>query len=434
MLETLHPAFQAYWQEAQLQPPTPVQASLFEKIPLGQSLAAISPTGSGKTLAYLLPILMQMTPGAGLQTLIIAPSQELVVQIAEQAKIWGKLVDIKTQAILGSANVKRQLENLKKGPELIVASPGRLLELSKNTKRIKLKQVKHWVLDEADYLLEGDQAASIQAIEKDMDRSVQTIMVSATRSQALQDYCQIRQWPIISIDQSLKTTSQHIALLVQNRQKHRLLRQLSHLEGLSAMVFFDQVDQLDQVERKLKHDGLKVASLHAKMKKEDRQAAIRNFKNKTLTYLLATDLAARGLDFIDLPAVIHYQSVKDARTYFHRSGRTGRMGKEGLVISLVNEQEFRDLTQLLQSSGITPSLKTYYQGQLIDPDDREEIRQSIVKKTEGKDKPKAKIIQDKTSRTSSESKLNQPKKKKDRQRDRKNKGKPKRKNKENIMN
>lgn len=425
MLISLDQRLQEKWHLEGLDQPTEIQEQLFGRVFESQSMIAISPTGSGKTLAYLLPLLSKIIPGQGLQGIVLAPSQELVMQIVNEARKWTKDMDITVQPILGSVNMKRQIEGLKRNPELIIGSTGRLLEIVRQSKKLKLQNVNYLVLDEADYLMEDEQAKAVNELLNRLDPKVNKVYVSATLTPDLQALVEKfpNQFQLIKVGNTVLDNLDHIAIMTQNRQKHQMLRRLSHIEGMQAMVFFDKVGDLEQIQLKLSHDGVKAASLHSKLHKQDREIALRDFKLGKLTYLLTTDVGARGLDIDNLPAVIHYQRISDARTYIHRSGRTGRMGKEGLVISLVNEQELRDLSKILSANQIEISVKEYYQGQLVDPRLKAELRGAQVEQ-QVKNKPRNQGGSDKKTNKSSV-KTNPVKKKKDRKRDRLNKGKPK---------
>lgn len=427
MIKELSPDLQKKWQEKGFEAPTSIQAQLFEKMPSTQSLIAISPTGTGKTLAYSLPLIEKVEANHTLQAIVLAPTQELVKQIFEVLKDWGALKNLTTQVIIGSANVKRQIDALKEKPEIIVASPGRLLELSNQSKKLKFHQVETVVYDEADYLLEDEQAQTIKEINGKLMRDVQQVWVSATYGPALKamnDSFEVS-LPIIQASQMALTNIMHHAIMTNNRQKTLQLKRLAQVEGMQAIVYFEQVSEVDLTASKLIHEGVKVAVLHGQLNKMERQHAINAFKNGEVIYLLTTDVAARGLDIDNLPCVIHFNRVNDMRTYTHRSGRTGRMGKQGMVLSLGNEQELRDLSDLLKADNIVLTEKYVYQGYLIDLEEYEEMRaQNKVAEVERvqKKKPTVKKV---SKKSVSKQVVVKKKKKKNRVRDTKNKGKRK---------
>lgn len=423
MLKQLNEILQKEWKRAGFTDPTEIQTRLYPLIKEGKSLVGISPTGSGKTLAYLLPLLETLEAGVGLQALILAPSQELVKQIGDQAKHWASLLGLKSQTIIGGANIQRQVDRLKANPEVIVASPGRFLELLNKSRRIKVHKVQTLILDEADYLLEGDQAQDVRKIASKLNKEYQKIWISATMAPALEKVIEAKQNQVLRVEVGDVVLSNliHQAILVQNRQKHITLRKLSQVEGMQALVFFDRTIDLDHLSYKLKYDGVKHAVLHSKLGKMEREKSIREFKQGKVTYLLTTDIAARGLDIENLPCVIHYQRVEDSRTYFHRSGRTGRMGKEGLVLSLVNEQEFRDLQVILNPYHIQIDPVKVHGARLVKPDFVESLKEDKQEERKTKELKKKKVVREEAQPKPPK----MAKKKKNRHRDRVNKGKPK---------
>ena len=417
MSETLElaPALAQEWQAAGYQQATAIQNLIMGPLAQGQSLVAISPTGSGKTLAYLLPVLGQLQAGQGLQALILAPSQELAKQIAGVAQTWGGHLDLKVQLVVGGANFKRQQEALKAKPEIIVATPGRFLELANQTRKLKVHQVRYLILDEADYLLQAEHEGALHQIRKSLMRDVTVAWISATYGQPLVDL-------VASGDQvSQSGQVDHVYVLTHDRQKVQQLKRLAQVADMQALVFFEQVHDLETVAAKLVFQGIKLAVMHGQLSKQERERAFRLVQQGKVTYLLTTDMAARGLDIPDLPYIIHYNRVDSLDTYVHRSGRTGRMGKSGTVLSLVNEQELRDLERLLAASPYQLSERITFKGQLVGPQER-----AGQHNQEGLERPKAKpktVV--KPARKAKAAAATKPKKKKDRHRDSKNKGKRK---------
>lgn len=415
-----------YWKQIGFDEPTVIQMELWPKLNNNQSVVAISPTGSGKTLAYLLPLMSKIKPDQTLQLIVLAPSQELVMQITEVAKEWADLLKVNVLPIVGSANLKRQIEALKDKPEVVIATPGRLIELANQSKKLKFHQVKSIVFDEADYLLEGDQEESIREIIKKVMRDTQQVWVSATFGESLKKYLDSTSLSIqtVMVSDTNDNSIEHVAILTQNRQKLSQLKKLAQIDNMQALVFFEQVNELETVAAKLIYDGVKIAVLHGQLSKLERQHAIQAIKNQSITFLLTTDVAARGIDIEDLLCVIHFNKVKDARTYTHRSGRTGRMGKRGMVISLANEQELRDLNALLSEANINIEERVVYKGEIISPQEREDSREQLLDSTNVGQSPK-KLNQKTKKQKVSSLKSTSTKKKKNRKRDTKNKGKRK---------
>lgn len=376
--ENLNLPLKTMWEAQQFNTPTEVQELTFDPIMKGESFVAISPTGTGKTLAYLIPLLNSMTANNQLQALIIAPSQELAKQISTVAKEWATPLGIKTQLIIGGANFKRQQEAMKDRPELIIATPGRLLELAQKTKKVKFHTVKTVVFDEADYVWHEDNRKAALDLQASLLRDTQYMWFSATFSGELQAMMDAspREIRLIQTEADHKSLNiDHHYVVTNNRQKLAQLKKLANVDGMQALVFFEQVNELQSVASRLQFDGTPIASLHGKLNKLERQRALQQFSQGKLTYLLTTDVASRGLDIPDLPFIIHFNRIADARIYLHRSGRTGRMGKYGQVISLVNEQELRDLEHILKPKNIELTERFIYARELVGAAERQVNRE-----------------------------------------------------------
>ncbi|WP_124058563.1 DEAD/DEAH box helicase [Vaginisenegalia massiliensis] len=422
MIKNLKDALQDHWQSKGFAQATPIQVICAEKFNQSSSFVAISPTGTGKTLAYLLPLLNQIQANHQLQALILVPSQELAKQVGAVASEWGQLVGIHSLVLLGGANINRQAEALKAKPELIVATPGRLHEFMTYTRKIKLHEVKALIFDEADYLLEQEYLPMIQDLRKRVMRDTRCVWVSATLGPSLARLAEEEKLTVASISvEDNQLNLSHYYIMGQDRQKVTKLKQLTQLADFQAIVFFEQIHQLEEVAAKLTYQGVKVAMLHSQLSKQEREQAMRVFSQGQAQYLLTTDVAARGLDIPAIPYVIHFNRVDDPHTYQHRSGRTGRMGSQGYVLSLVNEQEWRDLRNCLRDLPMKLEQRYIYLGQLVTEEQflllREEQVSQDANRTPIKVKKKVAVKSKKT--LDNKTKL----KTKKRVRDQKNKGK-----------
>ncbi|KRN28325.1 DEAD DEAH box helicase family protein [Lactobacillus selangorensis] len=342
--------FQEYWQQQGFTQFSPIQEAVYEPLKNGQSVLGLAPTGSGKTLAFALPLLETITPKAGLQVLILAPSQELAIQLRDVIQPYAKLVGITLQSVTGKANRKRQLEKLKAKPEMIIATSGRLIELVAQ-KKIKLNQLKTIVVDEADAVLADDRMENVREIVDLVPHFPQLAFFSATESQLLQELPKwfgkdIQVIDVRSIDHT-QGQVRHELIQVSNVRKPTVLRQLAHQKGMRALVFFNQESALQKTAATLKHHNVSFAMLVSHSRQVERQAALREFRQGKVALLLATDVAARGLDIANLPTVINYDLPQKLTTYIHRVGRTGRMGANGEVINLGDDHDKRDLQHLL---------------------------------------------------------------------------------------
>lgn len=422
--EVLKTPLKELWEQKAFPAPTAIQNRVFEPLNKGESFIAISPTGTGKTLAYLLPILNKLEANKELQALVIAPSQELAKQIGTVAEEWAKPLGIKTQIILGGANFKRQQDALKDKPEMIIATPGRLLELASKSNKVKLHQVKTVVFDEADYIWHRDNRQAALDLQKKLMRDTNYVWFSATVSDELRQMMMESEGAIqlLHSDTDHQTLNiEHHYLLTQNRQKLTQLKRLAQVEDMQALVFFEQVNELESVASRLIHDDIKVGLLHGQLNKLERQTALKLFAEKKLTYLLTTDVASRGIDIANVPFVIHYNRVSDANTYLHRSGRTGRMGEYGQVISLVNEQEHRDLENILSEKQIELTERFVYAAQFVDATERNMLANELFEDEDVVEVKRSKAAP--ARNTSSAPQQAVKAKKKNRKRDTKNKGK-----------
>ena len=315
---------------------TPIQEQLFSPITEGENLLGISPTGTGKTLAYLFPTLLKLKPKKSQQLLILAPNTELAGQIFDVTKTWAELLGLTAQLFLSGSSQKRQIERLKKGPEILIGTPGRIFELIK-LKKIKMMTVDTIILDEFDQLLSDSQYYFVQQILHYVPREHQLIYMSAT-AKFDQDKLAENTLQIKLEDQHLDNI-RHFYMQVKQRDKVEYLRKLAHVSEFRALVFFNALSDLGNAEEKLQYRHIQAVSLASDVNVKFRKVILEQFKNDELTLLLATDLVARGIDIDSLECVINYDLPRDFETYTHRAGRTGRMGKEGYVITFISHPE-----------------------------------------------------------------------------------------------
>lgn len=346
-MENLKNSLQTIWEKSGFTEATAIQKQVFEPIVAGKDIVAQSPTGTGKTVAYLLPLLQNIDVQAKqVQVVILAPSQELVMQIFAEVQKWSTGMGMKSASLVGGANIKRQVEKLKGKPQLVVGTPGRILELIK-MKKLKMHEVKAIVIDECDQLLVPEHMKSIETIVKSTLNERQLLLFSATK---LTDKSGVEQL----IDRELETIEvekadidsghvQHIYLQVEERDRAKLLKKISAMQGMKALVFLRDIGNMAVLAEKLAYEQVPVAVLHSDLNKLERERAITALKNGDIVLLLATDLAARGLHIDELDYVVHYDFPKTVEQYTHRSGRTGRMGNSGTVVSFVSPREEREI-------------------------------------------------------------------------------------------
>jgi ATP-dependent RNA helicase RhlE len=335
--------------KAKYESPYPIQIQAIPAILQKKDILGIAPTGSGKTASYVLPILQMLvekdTPkDRSVPVLVIVPTRELAAQVQEVVKMFGEFLPrkIKTMAVFGGVSINPQMMNLH-GTEILVATPGRLLDLlSRNA--IHLDKLQVLVLDEADKVLNLGFKLEVDEILSRLPKKRQNILFSATMEEGVELLIQkLLHNPIkIEIEQD-KIAPELIvqsAYLVPNEYKGPLLRHLIK-EGnwQQVLVFASSIRTADNVANKLKKHGIEAVAFHGDKSQGARTDALTKFKAGKIRVLVATDLAARGIDIKLLPHVINYELPRSPKDYIHRIGRTGRAGSEGEAISLVSEEE-----------------------------------------------------------------------------------------------
>ncbi len=371
MLNKLKPFLQEAWEKSGFQAATAIQDQAIPAILEGKDLIAESPTGTGKTLAYLLPLLNKIDSNQpALQAVVLGSSQELVMQIFQEFQKWSEGSGIRGTSIIGGANLKRQLEKLKKRPHVIFATPGRLLELIKQ-KKVKMHEVKLVVLDEGDQLLIPEHLGSVQNIVKSTMNDRQVVLFSATLKPAAEKLAKemTKEAEVLRVAKNEAASSsevEHIYFLAEQRDKIKLLEKIARLEGGKSLAFINDIGEIGVFKEKLHFKELSVGILHSEMKKLERQAALKAFRDGKMKMLIATDVAARGLDIQGVTHVVQIDFPKDITQYVHRSGRTGRMGASGTVISFVTEREERELKRFCRELKQPLHKRIFYKGQIAE--------------------------------------------------------------------
>ncbi len=363
------PFIQKNWEESSFTALTPVQERVLPLIQEGKDLVCESPTGTGKTLAYLLPIIQGIDPTRKqAQAIILAPSRELVMQIHQEIQKWAKGSEVTSAAFIGGANIKKQVEKLKKKPHIVVGTTGRLIELMK-MKKLKMHEVKTIVVDEFDLMISSEHIREVKDIIKSTLKERQILFFSATLSDETEDVANeiLQNYEIVKMDTNLDNPQvDHVFVYCELRDKIEVLRSLAYFKGIKALVFFNQLEKLSEAEEKLKYKGVDLEVLAGESKKTERKHSLDRFRAGKVSLLLTTDVAARGLDITDVTHVIHFDFPSDTKQYIHRSGRTGRMGAEGTVISLVSKRQHSFLEKLSKELDLPFTEKIIHGGQLKD--------------------------------------------------------------------
>src|SRR5690606_21132614 len=368
-LEEMKPFIQKIWQESGFEAPTSIQEKAIPAILEGKDVICESPTGTGKTLSYLLPAIQKLDETKnGIQIVVLAPSRELVMQISDEVKKWTQGTNIVSASFIGGANIKKQVEKIKERPQIVVGTTGRIIELI-NMKKMKMHEVTTVIVDEADQLVSNEHLSNLQSIIKSTLRDRQILFFSATISEKTEKTAKslMNNPETIRIQRKLNLeNTSHIYFLCEQRDKIDVLRKIMYTEPDKVIAFIKSLDKVEEIEAKLTYNHIDVAVLAGEAKKQERQQSMKNFRAGKIPLLLTTDVAARGLDIQDVTYVVHFDFPKTVEQYVHRSGRTGRMGKEGVVISIVNAREESFLKKMGYDLGITFTKKDFYKGEIVD--------------------------------------------------------------------
>lgn len=326
--------------------PTPIQA---EAIPLalqGRDLVGLAETGSGKTAAFALPILQAlMEKPQPLFGLILAPTRELAYQISQQFDALGALISVRTAVIVGGMDMVPQAIALGKKPHIVVATPGRLLDHLENTKGFSLRTLKHLVMDEADRLLDLDFGPILDKILKVLPHQRRTYLFSATMSSKVESLqrASLSNPLRVSVSrdkyQTVSTLLQSYVFIPHKYKDAYLVSLLNDFLGQSAIVFTRTVHETQRLAFLLRALGFGAIPLHGQLSQSARLGALNKFKSKSRDILVATDVAARGLDIPSVDVVFNLDLPPDSKTYIHRVGRTARAGKSGHAISIVTQYD-----------------------------------------------------------------------------------------------
>lgn len=336
--------------------PTPIQKRAIPLVLQKKDLFATAQTGTGKTAAFALPLLQKLRkkdPSKGVRAVIISPTRELSVQIYEDITAYAKYMDIKCEAIISGKDITKQIAKLKGGAEVIVATPGRLLELTQNG--LKLDDVEVFVLDEADRMLDMGFSKDIKAIHPLLPKRHQTLLFSATFSDKVRKLSKLILRSPAFIETAKKNTTvdtiNQVAYLVDANRKAELLAYLIGSRNFPQVLVFTRTKaSADLLGNELVKDGLKTGVIHGDKTKANRLKTLKKFTEGEFRVLVATDIASRGLDIEELPYVINYELPSIPEDYVHRVGRTGRAGREGEAISLLDvyeKFEIRDIEKLI---------------------------------------------------------------------------------------
>ncbi|MEI6348077.1 MAG: DEAD/DEAH box helicase [Bacteroidota bacterium] len=341
--------------------PTPIQEVSIPIILKGRDLLGCAQTGTGKTAAFAIPIIQQLVNQKGndkifrkIQVLIVTPTRELAIQIDESFASYGKYTKLRHTVVFGGVNQTSQVASLKAGVDILVATPGRLLDLI-NQGYIRLNELKIFVLDEADRMLDMGFIHDVKRIIKVIPNKRQSLFFSATMPDSIVSLANSiltnpEKVEVTPVSSTAETVKQEVYFVDTARKKDLLIHTLKDQSIITALVFTKTKHGADKVVKFLVKENIIAEAIHGNKSQNARQKALKNFKDRTTRVLVATDIAARGIDIDDLTLVINYEIPNISETYVHRIGRTGRAGSDGKAISFCDAEErayLKDIQKLI---------------------------------------------------------------------------------------
>ncbi|MCE5207322.1 MAG: DEAD/DEAH box helicase [Chloroflexi bacterium] len=339
----LHPQLVQAIEECGYSIPTPIQTGIIPLMLKGDDVLGQAQTGTGKTAAFALPILHNLQPRGKVQALVLAPTRELAMQVADSFFTYGKHLGARVLAIYGGASYNRQISQLNRGVDVVVGTPGRLLDLIQR-KSLDISHVRTVVLDEADEMLSMGFIEDIETILKETPAERQTALFSATLPKEVRKlaerYMNAPQSVTIQREQPAVAAIEQRYYLVNASDKLAALTRLFEIEPVhSALVFARTRVGTGELANELTRRGFPAETLNGDLSQELRERVLNRFRQNQVKVLVATDVAARGLDIEDISHVVNFDLPEDDEIYLHRIGRTGRAGKNGIAISLITPQE-----------------------------------------------------------------------------------------------
>ncbi len=341
--------------ELGFQEPTHIQRQAIPLILAGHNLIAGAQTGTGKTAAFALPLLHSLSKGTTvrkkrMRAIILEPTRELATQVADNIRAYGRLLNIRVAAIYGGVDEKPQKQALIDGVDIIVATPGRLLDLY-SQRSLHFDEVAHLVLDEADRMLDMGFIDDINKLIARMPENVQNLLFSATLSNPVRELAKsaihdAKEISIAKYAASKAEIKQWIVTVDKDKKSALLSHLLNENPWPQVLIFIETKHGAAKLATQLEKRGIHADTIHGGRNQNARAAVLNQFKNGELQYLIATGVAARGIDIDHLPCVINYDLPYPADEYVHRIGRTGRAGAQGEAVSLVSKDNFKNLCMI----------------------------------------------------------------------------------------
>jgi len=362
-LQLIEPLLNALNDEGYTQP-TPIQEQAIPIILQRKDLLGCAQTGTGKTAAFALPLLQLMAENAPaendrrkIRALILTPTRELAIQIEESFKAYGRHLPLRHMVMFGGVNQHHQVNSLRRGVDILVATPGRLLDLMQQ-RHVSLDDIRYFVLDEADRMLDMGFVHDVKRIIARLPQRRQTLFFSATMPPEAQQLANILldnplKIEVTPVSSTADTIQQALYYVEKNNKRQLLVHLLQDEQIRTALVFARTKHGADRIARDLSKAGIRAEAIHGNKSQNARQSALTNFKSRRTRILVATDIAARGIDIDELTHVINFDLPNIPETYVHRIGRTGRAGADGTAISFCDYEEkifLKDIERLIKKN------------------------------------------------------------------------------------
>jgi len=361
--------------------PTPIQAQAIPAVLEGNDVLAAAQTGTGKTAGFTLPLLQRLSQNPKrmkprqIRALVLTPTRELAAQVAESVRTYGRNLRIRSTVVYGGVGIEPQKRAIAKGCEIVIATPGRLLDLA-NQKAVDLSAVETLILDEADRMLDMGFIHDIKKIIVQTPAQRQTLLFSATFSSEIKRLASgMLKDPVLIEVARQNTTAEQVSQKVHHVDRHRkqelLIRMIKENDWKQVLVFTRTKHGANKLSKQLDAAGIRSEAIHGNKTQNARMKALKSFKENRVRVLVATDIAARGIDIAALPHVVNFELPNVAEDYVHRIGRTGRAGSEGEAVSLVcvdEHQLLRNIERFIKAE--IPKIST--QGFEVDPSIRPE--------------------------------------------------------------
>ena len=368
--------------------PTKIQKEIIPLVYKHRDVIGISQTGTGKTHAFLIPIMDMIDVEADhVQAVITAPTRELASQIYEHAKLFIKNnADIRVSLIIGGSDKQKAIDKLSVQPHIVIGTPGRIKDLSLDEQALQITTADIFVIDEADMTLEFGYLEDIDAVLGKMKDHLQMMVFSATIPQMLRPFLQkyMENPKLVEIDENLSTSRNvsHYLVPTKHRNRYQVLKDIMGIiDPYICLIFCNRRTEVEEISRQLREDGYKVGEIHGNLEPRERRQMMRRIKNMEYQYIVATDIAARGIDIDGASHIINMEFPSELDFYIHRSGRCGRGKYTGECYSMYDTTN-QNIVQALEKKGIHFEMKELRGNQFVDSKEREKRKSRVKHQTD----------------------------------------------------